>query len=187
VLSGKKKQNSVSVAPHSQAQCLLASRMLHVWTSWMHISLQEQVFSNISRSLTFQGGKTHSVDKQYFIAALWKSPSPTDRVFLGIYNVKTVHSLTGSWRQKEHLNLLQHAAPSRSVAYETQQTLAGMKLWNTTTWLYLINYHFVTFWRQPAQNSSRNFCLDIIYCNNSTIHIYYRFLRCESVNRFNQT
>lgn len=70
---------------------LPASHTLHIWPSQTHIFLQEQVFSNARHSLNFQRGKTHPVEKQHLVAALWRSPSPKDRVFLGIYNIKRVH------------------------------------------------------------------------------------------------
>lgn len=82
---------SVSAAPHSQAQCLPASHTLHICPSQMHIFLQEQEFSNTRHSLNFQREKTHPVEKQHFVAELWRSPSPIDRIFLGIYNIKRVH------------------------------------------------------------------------------------------------
>lgn len=56
----------------------------------MHVFLQEQVFRNTKHSLNFQGEKTHPVENQHFVAALWRSPSPIDRIFLGIYNIKRV-------------------------------------------------------------------------------------------------
>lgn len=87
----REEANSVSAAPHSQAQCLPASHTLHIWPSQMHIFLQDQVFSNARHGLNFQKEKTHPVEKQHFVAALWKSPSPIDRIFLGIYNIKRVH------------------------------------------------------------------------------------------------
>lgn len=171
MLSGK-KQNSVSVAPHLQAQCLLSSHRFHIGTRRMHIFLRKQVFRNTSHNLIFQVEKICHTKKQYFIRALWRSLSPTERYFF--FWISMLKQFTDRSLETKR------APESPTACYPKLCCRVPDTMdcsWNET-----VKYSNLTapnklllcnLWREPASNLW-DFCFDIIHCNNSTIHIYDR-------------